>query len=78
MTEDAAFKFANGELRRGLVISQQQTARVKTVNVALGNYIIKEEKDVDEQSIHSRKRRTSQNLGDDDPDIKVFETGVSF
>ncbi|KAI6174615.1 hypothetical protein M3Y97_01010400 [Aphelenchoides bicaudatus] len=74
--KDAAFKFVNGEMCRGLVISQQRTARVKTVNVALGSCIIKEEKDDEVQSTHSRKRHNSQNLGEDEPEPKVFESLV--
>lgn len=82
MTNDAAFKFSNGELRRGVVISQERTSRTRVVNVALGECIIKEEMDGEKANrVHKRKRRISQrsNVSDDnEEDIKVFEDEVRF
>lgn len=82
-TEDPSFKFSNGELRRGLVISQQRTSRVKIVNVALGDCILKEEIDRSQGNMSSKRdRRGSQRSNtedeEDDEEVKFFEKRVSF
>jgi hypothetical protein len=80
ITNDTAFKFANGELRRGVVISQERTARCKTVNVALGDTIVKEETEKQKAGKSSKRKRReshSSDLSKDGEEINESESLVS-
>ncbi|KAI6186326.1 Protein RRP5-like protein [Aphelenchoides besseyi] len=79
-SDDLTLKFNNGELLRGLVISQSRTARAKYLTVALGDCILKEEPEDEETSrnkVKKRKKQNSETKAEEDDETKPDESMIS-